>query len=187
MARRLGAFVEWDLRGFKELEDVTKAMVSRVEDLTPVMTVVATDDLKPDMVAHLESQGEGSWAGKSPETIKRHGNRPLGVGDHGGFVPTIQRSWSRTNAVAFTRAPHAHLFSLGTKQYRSQGGARTFRWGSKAGGRVSKPRSRVFTQSHLSSEHQPPRPFDYISDPVKERATRRVGSFVVGGPYSGLV
>jgi hypothetical protein len=186
MARRIGAFIEWDVRGFRELEDVPREMADRVTDLTPVMTVVATADLKPDMLDHLQTQGDGTWPAKSPNTIKRHGDTPLGVGSHGGFAPTIQRGWSKSNAVAFTRAPHAHLFGDGTQQYRTQGGARAFRWGSKAG-RSSRGRSRAFMQSNLSSLHQPARFFAYINDPVQERATRRVGAFVVGDPYDGAV
>ena len=185
MARSIGAFVQFDAFALRKLTEIPEEMIARVEDLSPVMSVIATDDLKPDMLEHLSTQGDGKWAPKDPDTIKRWGNRPLGIGEHGGFAPTIQRGWSKSNAVAFTRAPHAHLFEYGTDQYRTSGGARAFRWGSKAGGRQSRGKSRAF--SAMASQHQPARAFAYISDPVKERASRRVGAFIVEESYRGAV
>lgn len=185
MARSIGAFVQFDRSALKRLSDIPDEMIDRVEDMSPVMAVVATDDLKPDMLDHLSTQGDGTWAPKDQDTIRRWGNKPLGIGRHGGFAPTIQRGWSKSNAVAFTRAPHAHLFEYGTEQYRSSGGARAFRWGSKAGGRQSRGKSRAF--SALASQHQPARPFAYISEKVKERSTNRIGAFIVEESYRGAV
>jgi hypothetical protein len=188
MSRRIGAFVTFDEKALQRLVDIPQEMIDRVEDMSPVMAVVATDDLKPEMLENLASQGQGSWAPKDPDTIKRHGNTPLGVGAHGGFAPTVQRSWSKSNAVAFTRAPHAHLFEGGTKRYRTASGAANPRWNING-----RHRSRAFSRAHrlnpsaLSSQHQPPRAFAYIGDPVKERASRRIAAFIVEESYRGAV
>lgn len=191
---RGAAYIQWDAAKLKELADIPQELIDKAKDLTPVMIVVATDDLKPDMLAHLDSQGEGSWDPKSPATKDRDKRRGVsssqpGIGQHGGFGPTVQRSWSSRNAVAFTKAPHAHLFSLGTKQYRSAAGVRQFAYGSKATGRRSRPSTRAFllNPNTVSGQHQPPRPFDYISDDVQERSMRRVAAFIVGDPFDGAV
>ncbi len=190
MSRRVGAFIEFDADALKRLAEIPQEMIERHEDMTLVMVEIATSDLKPDMISHLTSQGEGTWPKKAQTTVDRDKYRGVsssqpGIGQHGGFVPTIQRGWSKRNAVAFTRAPHAHLFSGGTQQYRS-GATRFIRFGSKAG-RKSRAASRLLPSNVQSSQHQPPRPFDYISDEAKERSTRRVAAFLVEEPFRGSI
>jgi hypothetical protein len=200
MSRRVGAYIQWDASKLSELTDIPKEMIERVGDMTPVMTVIATDDLKPNMIDHLE-QGP-AWPPKSKETIKRHGDTPLGVGENGGFVPTIQSAWSSKNAVAFTRAPHAHLFSGGTAEHYDQFGQQQnlFSAGATTRGR-GKNKGQTLSGGHLSRAesrrrlvsggfalmHQPPRPFDYIDDDVEERSMRRVAAFITGEPFDGAV
>lgn len=200
MSRRIGAFVQFDESALRKLVDIPQEMIDRVEDLSPVMAVIATDDLKPEILENLATQGGGTWAPKDADTIRRWGNRPLGIGEHGGFAPTIQRGWSKSNAVAFTRAPHAHLFEFGTDYY-SVNGARAFRWSQGQGtitrgknkGKIrirhkSKAASRAFGLAKPTmAQHQPARPFAYIDKDVQERSTRRLGAFIVEEAYRGTV
>lgn len=197
MSRSLGAFVEFDRAALRRLAEIPEEMIDRVKDFTPVMQVIATEDLKPDMVRHLETHGEGTWPRKSPATIERHGDTPLGIGEHGGFIPTIQRSWSPVNAVARTRAPHAHLFSLGVMYHYSVAGLPAISDRSSRTGRVnvynenrrhlSRGESRRRLQNTISDERQPPRPFDYIDEETDQRSQRRLAAFLVEEDFSGAL
>jgi len=194
MSRSLGAFVEFDRTSLQRLAKIPEEMIDRVKDMTPVMVLIATD-LKADMISHLESHGEGEWPQKSQATIDRHGDMPLGVGEHGGFIPTVQRSWSPRNAVAFTRAPHAHLFSGGTKQHYEVSGigsrdvsSRRLNVFTENRRHVSRPESRRrLLAANVHAEHQPPRPFDYIDDETEQRSERRLAAFLVDEEFHGSI
>lgn len=205
MSRRIGAYVQFDEDALRRLREIPEEMIDRVEDKTPVMAVIATEDLKPEMIGNLADRGDGSWPAKDLDTIKRWGNLPLGVGQHGGFAPTIQRSWSKNNAVAFTRAPHAHLFEGGTDRWLASG-EKAPRWGwrekeshtvtrGKTRGQetFNRRRSRADAQGRGKTKwtsagvHQPARPFAYIGEEVRDRATRRLAAFLVEEPYRGTV
>jgi hypothetical protein len=185
MSRSLGAFVEFDRASLQRLAKIPEEMIDRVKDMTPVMVLIATD-LKADMISHLETHGEGEWPQKSQATIDRHGDTPLGVGEHGGFIPTVQRSWSPRNAVAFTRAPHAHLFSGGTKRHQSTTGERVNVFNENRR-HVSRPESRRRLQATVAVEHQPPRPFDYIDEETEQRSERRLAAFLVDEEFHGSI
>jgi hypothetical protein len=182
MSRRQGAYAEfyWP----KDLTDFVREMGDRVDDLSPVMEQISSlirDELKARL-AH-GGDGEAPWAPSDPDTIrkKRKAGQSLdvGIGGHGGFGPFIGRSWSKRNAVALTVAPHAHLFDEGTKRHYS-GGARVKVFGEN-GHHVSRPESRARLLSVTESrQHQPARPFAYLSDALIDLAPAMVLDFIIG-------
>jgi hypothetical protein len=177
MSRRIGAHADWTFP--PEIVGQVRAMEDRVGDLSVAMEKVSKVIFE-DVVDHLRShQGEGAWPAHAATTVERHGEHELGVGEHGGFVPTLRRDWTSHNAVAFTRAPHAHLFSGGTQQYHGANGRRVSRWGSRKDGRVSRSKAKLGGRN--ARIHQPGRMFDYLSQQARERATGIVVTFVSEG------
>ena len=171
MSRSAGAFVVWTP---SKLPEEIQSMIDRTTDFTLVMSPISRMFME-DAQRRLSS-GDPSWPAKSPATIIRWGNRPVGIGEHGGFAPTIQRFYSARNAGWKTKAPHAHLFEYGTQQYSTGP-----RWGSRRGGRVARGTSSGRDGTvHNGSQHQPARPFAFISDPMHERANDMIASWVVG-------
>lgn len=150
----------------KALREMLERMGEDINDFSPAMEKVSRIGFE-DVVQRL-SRGGDEWPELSKATIRRHGPHRIGVGEHGGFIPTLRRDWSKRNAVVFTKAPHAHLFEEGTASH-SVGGKKVRAYKSK-GKHVSAAATRKILATGKMTTRQPSRPFMYFSENVKTRA-----------------
>jgi hypothetical protein len=156
-------------------------MKGRVLDLSPVMEPISKQ-IQTELRDRLERGGDGDWPENAPSTVAKKGSSTPGVGEHGGFAPTIQRAWSARNAVALTRAPHAHLFDEGTVRHLTHSGSRVSVY-SEGGKHVSRAESRKRLHGTNSRQHSPAYPFAYLSDGLQELAGDEILDFVIGERY----
>ena len=162
----------------KALLDDLKQIGKDIDDLSPAMqrgSQLGSDDV----AQRLDRGGDGNWPALAESTIKRHGDHKIGVGEAGGFGPTLRRDWSKKNFVVFTKEPHAHLFGEGRNVHYSTAGKKVnvfnerttrVRGDSKGqtrgGGHVSKAESRKRLLDSTSVKAQPAREFMYFSEEV---------------------
>jgi len=159
------AFCRWTPPA--ELLELFRDTERRTLDLSVAMEQISRIGSE-EIVQRLIAGGDGDWPALSPATILRSGNHRIGIGEHGGFVSTIRRDFSRRNAVVFSRAPHAHLFDEGTK-WHAIGGQRV-RLFNEGGRHLSRGETRRrLTAQTASGFQQPPRPFMYFSDRIQAR------------------
>ncbi|HSY50401.1 MAG TPA: phage virion morphogenesis protein [Thermoanaerobaculia bacterium] len=174
MARRIGSYAT-----FEPSEAFTNdlgAMIERGGDLSPAMEQVARIGYE-DVIQRLQSGGDG-WPALSPATIKRWGEHQIGVGEHGGFGPTLRRDWSKKNAVVYTRAPHAHLFGDGTLSH-SIGGKKVSVYNSKRG-HLSRSISKSRIAKSQPKEQEPARPYMYFSEQAQTRMSDTIYAHLFG-------
>lgn len=186
MSRRLGAYVVWDQYDFAPH---VRALVAEVEDLSPVMRTIG---YRAAAEGRRQAVNNPAWPPLSPATLerKRRAGAPLvpGVGVHGGFVSTIVPFFGRRNAGWKTRAPHAHLFELGTsRHFMKDTGEKVNLWSAGKGvvgkgknkGKVKSKHKAKGISASLAKKvnslvHQPARPFAYFRDGFHEEANELI-------------
>jgi hypothetical protein len=177
MSRSQGAYAHFYVD--TALDSLTRGVAQRMDDLSPVMEPISKL-IQDEMKARLARGGDG-WAPFSKLTLRRPTHRGPGIGEHGGFAPTIQRSWSKRNAVGLTRAPHAHLFDEGTTRHLSKSTGGRVNVFSEGRRHVARPQARRRLAATRSEVHQPERPFAYLSPALQSRASEMVIDFVLEG------
>lgn len=164
------------------LQKMLREMGDAVVDLAPAMERVSRLGFEEITQRLNRGGGDIDWAPLAETTIERHGPHPLSIGKGGGFVPTLRRDFTKSNAVVFTKAPHAHFFDEG-RSYHYVGGKHTHVYttrgarvrgkskGMTGGGKhVSKAASKKLLLASTSDKIQPARNFMFFSDNVKNRA-----------------
>lgn len=161
-----------------ELLNLLRDAAGNIADLSTPMEKISRLGLE-EIQNRLARGGDGDWPALSPATILRYGDHQIGVGKGGGFTSSLQRSYSATNAVVISRAPHAHLFDEGTK-VRVRDGKRVYTY-SEGGKRKSRSQSRKTIATSQARDAQPARPFMYFSDDLFEKSKDIVIAHVLGG------
>jgi hypothetical protein len=176
MSRSQGAYAHFYID--PGLEKLIRDIASREEDLSPVMAPISKL-IQEELIARL-GRGGDDWEPFAKSTLRRPTHRGPGIGAHGGFASTVRRSWSKRNAVAFTQAPHAHLFDEGTARHVDRSGKRVNVYSAKRR-RVSRPESRRRSASSATATHEPARPFAYVSPALGDRAGAMILDFLLEG------
>jgi hypothetical protein len=176
VARHVGAYARFEPS--RAFANDLGAMVERTGDLSPAMERVARIGFE-DVNQRLASGGEG-WVRHSAATVLRHGEHQLGVGEHGGFGPTLRRDWSKKNAVVYTRAAHAHIFGDGTTSHTI--GNRKVSIYSTGRSHLSRSVSKSRLAKSKAKEQQHERPFMYFSPKATERFNEVIVAHLFGEP-----